>query len=68
MPKRTVKPSPAKASVRAAASIPTILEILPDGRIVVRCTACTEPFTVDSIADVLSGHAVCDPCLNKGRA
>jgi hypothetical protein len=69
MPKRTIKPSSAKASIRAAASIPTILEILSDGRIVVRCTACAEPFTVANISDVLSGHAtVCDACLNRERA
>ena len=61
MPKRTVKPSSAKASIRAAVSIPTILNVLPSGQIVIRCAACAEPFTVDSIADVLAGHvSVCD--------
>lgn len=68
MPKRTIKPSSAKASIRAAASIPTILEILPDGRIVIRCAVCSEPFTVPSIVDALSGHAVCDACADKERA
>ena len=65
MPKRTIRPSSAKASIRASASIPTILEILPDGQIVIRCAACAEPFTVDSIADVLSGRAVCDACSQE---
>ena len=69
MPKRTIRPSSAKASVRAALSQPVILETLPDGRIVIICPVCSESFLVDNIADVLSGHVTaCDSCIAQGRA